>query len=175
MREKEMYELGHTRSIRRADHLLLTPDTFVRAPLPGMRNATAIIHVAPAIGARFTQLSVEFEQGGVLGPTTAQRFVYVIEGELLIFGEQLHAGDYAYLPQDAHAAITSAGPARAAVFEKDYQRLDGVSPPEQFIGREANVTPEPLEGCAGIEVRRLVPDTFCFALDVYTVDSASGG
>jgi len=169
MREKEMYELGHTRSIRRADHLLLTPDTFVRAPLPGMRNATAIIHVAPAIGARFTQLSVEFEQGGVLGPTTAQRFVYVIEGELLIFGEQLHAGDYAYLPQDAHAAITSAGPARAAVFEKDYQRLDGVSPPEQFIGREANVTPEPLEGCAGIEVRHLVPDTFAFDFAVNTM------
>ena len=34
-----------------ADHLLLTPDTFVRAPLPGMTNATAIVHAAPALGA----------------------------------------------------------------------------------------------------------------------------
>ena len=35
-----MYELGHTRSVHCHNHLLLTPDTFVRAPLPGMRNAT---------------------------------------------------------------------------------------------------------------------------------------
>src|SRR5580704_4433386 len=77
-----MQNLGHTRSARRADHILLTPDTFVRAPLPGMSNATAIVHVAPAAGARFTQYTTEFEAGGSLGATPAQRFVYVIEGSL---------------------------------------------------------------------------------------------
>ena len=41
-------DLGHTRGSRRNDHFLLTPDTFVRAPLPGMRNATAIVHASPA-------------------------------------------------------------------------------------------------------------------------------
>ncbi|HEY6251259.1 MAG TPA: (S)-ureidoglycine aminohydrolase, partial [Candidatus Angelobacter sp.] len=42
-----MHNLGLTRTSRQADHLLLTPDTFVRAPLPGMRNATAIVHASP--------------------------------------------------------------------------------------------------------------------------------
>src|SRR5438067_6485294 len=93
---RDMYELGHTRSVRRHDHLLLTPDTFVRAPLPGMKNATAIIHVGPVTGARFTQFTVEFEKGGVLGPATAQRFVYVLEGEVSIAGKNLAAADYAY-------------------------------------------------------------------------------
>jgi (S)-ureidoglycine aminohydrolase len=46
-----MHRLGHTRSAHKADHLLHTTDTFVRAPLPGMRNAVAIVHIAPAGGA----------------------------------------------------------------------------------------------------------------------------
>jgi (S)-ureidoglycine aminohydrolase len=45
-----MQQLGHSRSVRQPDHLLLTPDTFVRAPLPGMQNATAAVHVSPAMG-----------------------------------------------------------------------------------------------------------------------------
>ena len=40
------------RSANRADHLLLTPDTFVRAP-SRHDEATAIVHAAPAIGAGF--------------------------------------------------------------------------------------------------------------------------
>ena len=63
-----MQNLGYTRSSYQRDHLLLTPDTFVRAPLPGMVKCTAIVHAAPAIGARFTQYTAEFEVGGRLGP-----------------------------------------------------------------------------------------------------------
>src|ERR1700722_3649186 len=102
-----MHHLGQTRSAHRADHLLQTPDTFVRAPLPGMRKATAIIHAAPAIGARFTQYTAEFEAGGLLGPAATQRFLYVLDGEVEIDGGVLARGDYAYLPA-AHAATISA-------------------------------------------------------------------
>ena len=68
-----MHHLGNTRSVHRSDHLLHTPDTFVRAPLPGMRGATAIVHAAPAGGAGFTQYTAEFDSGGSLGPATGQR------------------------------------------------------------------------------------------------------
>ena len=77
-----MNHLGHTRSASHRNHAIFTPDTFVRAPLPGMTRATAIVHAAPALGAAFTQYTAEFEPGGTLGPTAAQRFVYVLEGEL---------------------------------------------------------------------------------------------
>jgi len=165
-----MFELGHTRTVRRLDHTLLTPDTFVRAPLPGMRKATAITHVGPAIGARFTQLTVEFEEGGVLAPAAVQRFVYVLEGELSIAGERLSFGDYAYAPQGSAATVTSHTPARAAVFEKPYHVLQGVPAPEPFFGRERDVRAEPLEGSPGIEVRHLVPDhpAFDFAVNTMT-------
>src|SRR5215831_15273833 len=119
-----MHQLGHTRSALHSDHLLQTPDTFVRAPLPGMRGATAIVHAAPAMGAGFTQYTAEFEPGGELGPAATQRFVYVTEGELaLTLGRKRHTlspGSFAYLPQGGEA-VAAATVARAAVIEKPYQ------------------------------------------------------
>ena len=74
-----MPSLGITRSAHRGDHLLQTPDTFVRAPLPGMRKATAVVHIAPASGARFTEYTAEFEAGGVLGALIASLLMGVAE------------------------------------------------------------------------------------------------
>ncbi|MEP6537768.1 MAG: (S)-ureidoglycine aminohydrolase, partial [Bryobacteraceae bacterium] len=86
-----MQRLGHTRSSSQADHALWTPDTFIRAPLPGMKNATAIIHAAPAMGAAFIEYTAEFEAGGRLGPAASQRIVFVLEGELTVdIGKKKH-------------------------------------------------------------------------------------
>src|SRR5260370_36103674 len=93
-----MHELGHTRSVHRADYLLQTPDAFVRAPLPGMQGATAIIHMARAGGAGFTQYTAEFEPGGRLGPAVGQRLVYVLAGELDIHCRNFTPNPYAYIP-----------------------------------------------------------------------------
>src|SRR4051794_7918265 len=75
-----MHKLGHTRSTNQRDHLLHTPDTFIRTVLPGMERANAIVHISPAGGAAFTQYTVELEAGGSLGPTSNQRFLYALEG-----------------------------------------------------------------------------------------------
>src|ERR1700680_3741734 len=80
--KNNMHSFGHTRSARHPDHLLQTPDTFIRAPLPGMAGATAIVHAAPAIGAKFTQYTAEFENHGTLAPADDQRFVYTLEGKI---------------------------------------------------------------------------------------------
>ena len=45
-----------------------------------MKACSAIVHINPALGARFTQYTAEFEPGGELGNTPAQRFLFVIEG-----------------------------------------------------------------------------------------------
>jgi (S)-ureidoglycine aminohydrolase len=77
-----VHNLGRTRSSQRHNHLLLTPDTFVRTTLPGMKACSAIVHTGPAMGARFTQYTADFESGGELGPASAQRFIFVLDGEL---------------------------------------------------------------------------------------------
>src|ERR1700732_1848556 len=75
-----MHRLGHTRSTNQRDHLLHTPDTFIRTVLPGMERATAVVHISPAAGAAFTQYTAELEAGGSLGSTSNQRFLYTLEG-----------------------------------------------------------------------------------------------
>jgi (S)-ureidoglycine aminohydrolase len=165
-----MHELGHTRSVHRADHLLQTPDTFVRAPLPGMQGATAIVHIARAAGAAFTQYTAEFEQGGKLGPPAGQRFVYVLEGELDIDGRSFAPGDYAYFPAESDAVIAAKRGARAVVIEKPYFALKDVEAPDFLAGQESRVEAKPLMGDDDLQVRTLLPDhrAFDFAVNTMT-------
>jgi len=107
-----MQQLGYTRSSCKRDHLLLTADTFVRAPLPGMQKAAAIVHVSPAAGAAFTQYTVEFEPGGSMAPSPHQRFLYVLDGAITIGAQTLTADEYAYLPPDHPDPITAASAAQ---------------------------------------------------------------
>jgi (S)-ureidoglycine aminohydrolase len=143
---------------------LLTPDTFVRAPLPGMVKCTAIVHAAPALGARFTEYTAEFEAGGRLGPSAVERFVYVVEGELNVGGP----GSYVYQPSQ----VTSDGPARAIVIEKEYVPLDGAQArgPVPLHNHERNAAPRPLAGDPDLEVRVLLPEdpAFDFAVNTMT-------
>jgi len=169
-----MHNLGQTRSVLRHDHLLQTPDTFVRAPLPGMRKATAVVHISPAAHARFTQYSAEFEAGGELGPAVDQRFVYVLDGELKVPGRALAAGDYVYLPAGDRAIVSAATAARAVVIEKPYQPLDDSAAPRLFHGRERNVPPTLLGGDPGLDVRPLVPDDPVFDFRVNTMTYQPG-
>jgi (S)-ureidoglycine aminohydrolase len=165
-----MPSLGITRSSHRGDHLLQTPDTFVRAPLPGMRKATAIIHISPTAGARFTQYTAEFETDGTLGPAVLQRFVYVLDGELRAGLNLLRAGDYAYFPPGASESLSAANPARAVVIEKPYVALYGVPAPGPFLGCEPLVPGAPLMGDDALEVRTLIPPdaSFDFAVNTMT-------
>lgn len=167
-----MQNLGHTRSSRRADHLLLTPDTFVRAPLPGMHNATAIVHVSPAAGAAFTQYTAELEEGGHLGEALGQRFVYVLEGELEVAHLSLSTDQFAYLPEGAEVVVRSRRRARVAVIEKEYQQLSGIESPDMVAGNERDISPAPLLGDSSIQVRGLLPnDTkFDFVVSTMTYD-----
>lgn len=165
-----MQNLGITRSSSQRDHLLLTPDTFVRSPLPGMEKCTAIVHAAPAVGAAFTQYTAEFEAGGRLGPCPApnvvQRFLYVLAGTLQVDGRTLAAGEYAYLPE----TVSAVSAARAAVIEKPYRPLDGVERPLRFTGSERQAAPRALMGDPDLEVRVLIPEdpAFDFAVNIMT-------
>ena len=165
-----MHQLGHTRSAYRRDHLLQTPDAFVRAPLPGMNRVTAVVHIAPANGAAFTQYTAEFEAQGVLEPGTLQRFVYVLEGNIETGSATLGPGSFIYLPPGQKFPLRAAAPARAAVIEKAYVPLAGIAAPKAFSGHERDIAPQPLLDDPAIEVRSLVPadPAFDFAFNTMT-------
>jgi (S)-ureidoglycine aminohydrolase len=169
-----MHSLGQTRSVLRHDHLLQTTDTFVRAPLPGMRDVTAVVHISRARGAAFTQYTAEFEPSGEIAPAVDQRFVYVLDGELNVPGRTLSAGDYVYFPPGDRAILSASTAARAAVIEKPYQPLDGEAGPRMFHGRERSVQTTLLGDDPWLEVRGLVPDDPAFDFRVNTMTYQPG-
>jgi len=165
-----MKELGATRSAYRADHLLHTADTFVRAPLPEMKNATAIVHIAPAAGAKFTHYTAEFSAGGELGPCAQSRFIYVMSGEVSVGDHLLSVGGYAYLPPGDATKVSAAVPAQASVIEKEYIPLTGYKTPSLLIGSEDTSPSSQLMGDPWLEVRMMIPadPSFDFAVNTMT-------
>jgi (S)-ureidoglycine aminohydrolase len=170
--------LGATRSSQKQNHLLLTPDTFVRAALPGMKKCTAVVHAGPALGAAFTQYTAEFESGGELGGTPAQRFVFVIEGTVSLEAQgrqsELGARGYAYLPEGSPHRITAPGVSRVAVVEKLYLALDAVEPPSVIVSAEDHVASHALGDDPDLQVKCLLPDDMSFDFAVNTMTYQPG-
>jgi (S)-ureidoglycine aminohydrolase len=167
--------MPYTRSSHQPDHLLQTPDTFVRAPLPGMTSATAIIHAAPAMGAKFTQYTVELERDGLFETTHSQSFLYVIDGEIAVGVDRLRLkpAEFLYLPPDNVRRISANEPARVVVIEKRFEPID-LYGPSPLSGSEHEVAPTTLGDDDMIEVRKLVPDRFEFDFAVNTMTFAPG-
>jgi (S)-ureidoglycine aminohydrolase len=168
-----VHNLGQTRSSQQANYLLLTADTFVRTSLPGMKRCSAIVHAGPAIGAKFTQYTAEFDTGGELGSTTAQRFIFVMEGAVTLEVEgkrhELSVRGYAYLPEDAQHRVVAAKTSRVTVIEKPYQALASINPPHLIISSEDAVSSHPLGDDHDLQVKCLLPDEMSFDFAVNTM------
>jgi (S)-ureidoglycine aminohydrolase len=168
-----VHNLGQTRSSHQRNHLLLTPDTFVRTALPGMKNASAIVHVGPAIGTAFTEYTAEFEPNGELGNTTAQRFLYVIDGEVALEAEgnkhTIGPRGFAYLSEGLQHRITANVKSRMATIEKPYERIAQKELRHMFVGNEDGITSHALDGDEDLQVKCLMPDDPRFDFAVNTM------
>jgi (S)-ureidoglycine aminohydrolase len=168
-----VHNLGRTRSSQQPNHLLLTPDTFVRTTLPGMKACSAIVHASPALGAKFTQYTAEFEAKGELGSARAQRFIFVIDGDLNLEvngkSERLGARSYAYLPEGLNHRVTAATASCVVVIEKSYQAIDSDKPPHLIVSNEDKVSSHPLDDDPGLQVKCLLPDEMSFDFAVNTM------
>jgi (S)-ureidoglycine aminohydrolase len=168
-----VHNLGQTRSSHQHNHLFLTPDTFVRAALPGMKNASAIVHIGPALGAAFTEYTAEFEPQGELGNTSAQRFIYVLEGALTLEAEskqhELTARGCAFVPQGLSHRIAAKVKSRLAVIERHYERIANIDPPRLIVSSEDAVSSRALDGDSDLQVKCLLPDEPQFDFAVNTM------
>ena len=175
-----MHNHGQTRSAKRHDHLLQTPDTFVRTPLPNLTGGTAVIHIGSAAGAAFAEYTVEFEAGGTWSGAGLQRFLYVLEGELELTisgGKQLlTAAGYAYLPAALSCRLAAQTAARAVIIERRPapESSADMPAPEFIVGREEDCTAVPLAGDVDLQVRNLLPDNLAYDFAVNTMTYQPG-
>jgi (S)-ureidoglycine aminohydrolase len=181
-----MHNLGATRSSLKADHLLQTPDTFIRTPLPGAAGVEFVVHTGPRLGAGFTQMTAEFAAGGQLAPLASdiQRFIYVLDGslELELSGSKVGApallgpGHFAFFPAGTAHRILAQETSRSVVLEKTYQPNSATDAPraglEVVLGNESQLPSEPLGGDDALQVRRMMPDgpDWDFAVNTMTYD-----
>ena len=168
-----MHNLGQTRSSHQRNHILQTPDTFVRTTLPGMKKAFAIVHIGPALGAAFTEYTAEFEAKGELGDTSAQRFVYVIDGAVTLEAKgkrrELSDRSYAYLPASFPHRVVAKEKSRVAVIEKSYERAEKIAPPRLLVSTEDSISSHALDGDSDLLVKCLLPDEPHFDFAVNTM------
>jgi len=171
-----VHHLGSTRTSLKHDHLLQTPDTFVRTSLPGATSVDCIVHAAPQLGAAFVQWTAEFAVGGTLSGAPAQRFLYILSGklELQVEGQKylLTEGSYAFIPAGVPHTVLAVIASRAAVIDKPYEALPGVAAPKAFVGQESSIAPVALMGDESLRVCSLVPSdpAYDFAVNTMTYD-----
>lgn len=166
--------MGATRSRVTHSYALITPDTHVNSPLTGWENASAVVHISPAMGARFSQYTATLEAGAVSASPGAgvSRFVFVLDGSVRIDGSlkgKLSSGQFAYLAPDDRSVLHCDKTARLAVFEKKYQAGDG-GVPGSFVGDSVDAPGEPFQGDPDLRLQTLLPKTpgFDMAVNVFT-------
>lgn len=173
MNNVNLSNLGHTRSSHQRNHLLLTPDTFVRTQLPGMKRCAAIVHIGPAMGAAFTEYTAELEAGGELGAASGQRFFYVLEGAItLAVGakrSELRPRAFAYIPSGLSHRVRATKATRIAVIEKPYLKLRSLKSPRVIVSDEDEVSSHALDGDSELQVKCLLPDEPAFDFAVNTM------
>jgi len=183
-----IHELGATRSSLKSDHLLQTPDTFIRTPLPGAKGVEFVVHTGLRAGAAFTQMTAEFGRDGTLAPLASgiERFVYVLEGLVDLdiqlsgsgAGGALMAGKFAYIPPDTTHQFRARKASRAVVIEKRYEPATVATPEtgqlDVILGDEGQITSEALGGDEGLQVRHLMPDGPAWDFAVNTMTYAPG-
>jgi len=138
-----------------------------------MKNASAIVHIGPALGAAFTEYTAEFEAKGELGNTAAQRFIYVMDGAVALEAKgerhELGARGYAYLPEGFSHRVVAKEKSRVAVVEKQYERNAKIEPPHLLVSNENAISAHALDGDSDLQVKCLLPDEPQFDFAVNTM------
>lgn len=168
---------GFTRDIVKDRYALRTPSGFVPSALPGWSGAVCIVQISPEMGARFAQVLITLDPAGEgRGQTGPLEYVvFVLAGGCRAafagWAQALSAGSYLYLPPETEFHFKEASPGtQLLVFQKRYQPLPGVKPPQPLVGQEQSVVGQPFLGNEDARLQVLLPDKpeFDLAVNLFT-------
>lgn len=173
---------GHTRAHIGPRHALLTPHNHVNSAVPGITEATTVILINEALGAKFAQLQVTFQKDGraTLPAGEGQTFGYVMAGGgVLTIGKaktRVGAGWYFYVPAGEAWSFTGvkAG-TQVTLFQKKYVPLPGVAAPAPIVADATKVPGTPFLGDPAANLQVLLPDEPAFDMAVNIFAYQPGG
>jgi (S)-ureidoglycine aminohydrolase len=164
---------GFTRDVVKERYALRTPAGFVPSIVPGWTGAVCVVQISPELGARFCQMLVNLEASGEGRGRTGgiEHFVYVLAGACRAkIGEPTQAlspGGYVYVPPETEFQFNDASQGtQLLVFQKRYQPVAGVKPPEALAGDAKAVPGRPFMGNDDARLQVLLPETTAFDLAV---------
>lgn len=166
---------GATRTVVKERYALLTPNGFVPSVLPGWEDATCIVLISPAMGARFCQYLITLgKDGNGRGNTgKTEYFVYVIEGSASVTlndkRNRLEAGNFVYIPPGSDMHFQGSN-ARLLIFQKHFEPLVGTAAPKDIIGHQRDIKGQPFLGNEDARLQVLLPDNSAFdmAVNIFT-------
>ena len=133
-------QLGETRSVVRANHALVCPDSHENTPVPNWPGSETVFVITPDMGAKFAQFFVKMAENAT-GKSPApgiERFFLVLEGEVSLRttdnSYSLSPEVYALIPADVDHEIKATVQSRLVVLERRFSPLEGLEPPDVIVG-----------------------------------------
>jgi (S)-ureidoglycine aminohydrolase len=173
---------GHTRARLAARHALITPGNHVNSSVPGITGATTVVLISEAMGAKFAQTLVTFQEGGraALAAGAVQTFGYFLQGGCTVSigrdKQKCGVGGYFYAPPGQAWALTAVKPeTQVMLFQKKYVPLAGTAAPAAIIGDSAKVKGTPFLGDPAANLQVLLPDEPAFDMAVNVFAYQPGG
>jgi (S)-ureidoglycine aminohydrolase len=173
---------GHTRARITARHALITPGNHVNSSVPGITGATSAVLINEAMGAKFAQTLVTFQEGGraALPASGVQTFGYVMTGGGLVSvgreKQKCGPGGYFFAPAGQAWAFTAprAG-TQLTLFQKKYAPLAGTPTPPAILGDATKVKGTPFLGDPAANLQVLLPDEPAYDMAVNVFAYQPGG
>ncbi|XP_059444715.1 (S)-ureidoglycine aminohydrolase [Corylus avellana] len=170
---------GFTRSVYKADHALIAPESHVFSPLLEWINTLGAYLITPAMGSNFVMYLAKMQENSRSGlpPVDVERFIFVVQGAVTFIdtsgvSHELIMDSYAYLPPSFQHSLKCDASATLVVFERRYSSLDNCVT-EQII---SSTEKQPLLETPGeiFELRKLLPTSLPYDFNIHIMDFQPG-
>ncbi|MBN9030256.1 MAG: hypothetical protein BGO05_09965 [Rhizobiales bacterium 63-7] len=160
-------KFGSTRSSIKANHALLTAESFERVTQPGWADADFIYVISPQMGARFSMALVEPHGTSqvTIEPSELARFLFVLDGRVGVEADgkshELGAEHFLFLPPSLAASISYAEGGRFVLYQWRFISADGHYP-ALVTGHSSERPSSALRGDETLQVQKLLPEDVVF-------------
>jgi (S)-ureidoglycine aminohydrolase len=155
-------KFGSTRSSIKANHALLTPESFERITQPGWQSAEFIYVISPQMGARFSMALADTsaQAEATIVSSELASFLFVLDGRLEIktdeASHELGPENFAFLPPFLATRLTYAENTRFVLYQWRFI-ANGEQYPKLHVSHSSDCPSFALRGDDTLQVQKMLP------------------